>query len=130
MITIRDIFEPKTIVGLYARTGLPENCFPDITDPLFIIKKGAEKDGELFEAGFLKVTGELYLLVDHSAETAITRWETLQRLCAEGLAKAAELGLQQCSCWIPPEIEPSFAKRLEALGFEKSKWTCYTANLR
>jgi hypothetical protein len=131
MIEIRDIeaTDNETIVGLYARTGLPENCRPDITDPLFIIKKMVAKDGETFEAGFLKITGELYLLIDHQLSTPEDRWEALQRLCAEGLAQAARMGLAQVSCWIPPQIEQSFAKRLESLGFEKSKWTCYTANL-
>jgi hypothetical protein len=131
VIQIREITgaDEDAILRLYEKSGLPVNCLPDMNDPLFIIKKAVEHDSQIVEAGFLRLTGELYLLVDHKRSTPATRWEMLQRLCAEGLKRAAELGLTDVSCWVPPDLEKSFGKRLEDLGFKRSAWTCFTAKL-
>ena len=125
-------FEMSDVVRtreIHEANGLPENCFPDLADPLFIVKLTVEQDGKPVMASFLKGASELFLIVDHSAGTAEERWEWLQQLTEEMKKKAWELGLDQMSAWIPPEMEKSFAKRLEQLGFIKSPWTCWTMNL-
>jgi hypothetical protein len=114
---------------IHVENGLPENCFPDIDDPLFIVKLAVEHDGKPVMVAALKGISELFLIVDHNAGTPAERWEWLQQLNEAMKARAWELGLDQLSCWIPPEIADSFEKRLIELGFTESKWRCFTCNL-
>ena len=114
---------------IHEENGLPENCFPDLADPLFVVKLAVEHDGKPVMASFLKGASELFLIVDHSAGTPEERWEWLQQLTVEMKSRAWALGLDQMSAWIPPEIADSFEKRLIELGFTESKWRCFTCNL-
>jgi len=114
---------------IHEANGLPENCFPDLSDPLFVVKLAVEHEGKAVMASFLKGASELFLVVDHNAGTPAERWEWLQQLTEEMKKKAWELGLDQMSAWIPPEIAESFEKRLIELGFTESKWRCFTCNL-
>ncbi len=98
-------------------------------DPLFFIKEVVQLDGKVAMAGFLKSTAEVYILVDHNAGNPAWRWAMLQQLAAHGLSRAANMGLDQATCWIPPEAD-RFAKRVEALGFVRSPWPSFTANIR
>jgi hypothetical protein len=114
---------------IHAQSGLPSNCLPNLSSPLFVVKKVVENGSGPMLGGFLKKNGELFILIDHSKGTPESRWEALQDLCAQGLNEAASMGFEHVSCWIPPETEPSFGKRLEALGFQRSPWISYTAVL-
>lgn len=114
---------------IHETNGLPENCFPDLADPLFIVKLAVEHEGKPVMAAALKGASELFLIVDHDAGTPEERWEWLQQLTVEMKKRAWELGLDQMSAWIPPEIADSFEKRLIELGFTESKWRCFTCNL-
>lgn len=128
---IRD-FEARDISDIHrihTQSGLPSNCFPNVNDELFFIKEVVELDRKVAIAGFLKTTAEVYILVDHNAGTPDWRWGMLQQLAAHGLSRAAAMGLDQATCWIPPEAG-WFAKRVEALGFQRSPWPSYTANIR
>ena len=110
--------------------NLPPNCLADFSNPLFCIREVIEHDGRIGVAGFLKLTGEVYLLVDHERGTPQERWEMLQMLAAHGLNQAAERGLEDVTAFIPPQIEKSFAPRLLDLGFQRSLWQSYTAKLQ
>ncbi len=128
---IRD-FEARDAIDIHrihAQSGLPSNCFPNVNDELFFIKEVVELDRKVALAGFLKTTAEAYILVDHNAGTPDWRWGMLQQLAAHGFSRAAAMGLDQCSCWIPPEAS-WFSKRVEALGAVRSPWPSYTFNLR
>jgi hypothetical protein len=114
---------------IHEENGLPENCFPDLADPLFIVKLAVEHDEKPVMVAALKGASELFLLVDHNAGTPEERWEWLQQLTEEMKSRAYALGLDQMSCWIPPEIVVSFEKRLIQLGFKESEWRCFTCNL-
>lgn len=114
---------------LHAKSGLPPECFPDLTNPLYFVKVIAETRNRITQAGFIKLTGEAYVLLDHEASTAQQRYATLNSLVAHGLGQAAAAGLNDVSCWVPPTLERSFGKRLEAVGFIKSPWPAYTALL-
>jgi hypothetical protein len=114
---------------IHVANGLPDNCFPDLADPLFVVKLAVEYEGKPVMASFLKGQSELFLVVDHTAGTPEQRWEWLQDMTVEMKRKAWELGLDQMSAWIPPEIADSFEKRLIELGFTESKWRCFTCNL-
>jgi hypothetical protein len=38
-------------------------------------------------------------------------------------------GIEQLSAWLPPDIDESFGKRMESMGFVKSPYVCWTLNL-
>jgi hypothetical protein len=134
------------IKRIHQSTGLPPNCFPDARRPLFLVKLIAEERGEVVQAGFVKLTGEAYVLIDHKFSTPEDRLAIMESLVIRGLHDAAmpqsvtcseckatigaRPGLDDVSCWLPPGLEKSFWPRLKVLGFEKSKWQSYTALLR
>ncbi len=109
--------------------GLPPNCMPDPTDPLMLAKLVVEQDGKPVMATFLRGSSEIYLLLDHSAGTPEERWQWLKELRDHLVQEAWKLGLDQMSCFVPPEIEQSFSKRLLELGFQRSPWQSYTLNI-
>ena len=111
---------------IHRANGLDARCFPDLNDPLFMAKEVFEYDGCPAMATFLKGTSELYLLVDHTVGTPEQRWEWLLELTNHMRQKAWKLGLNEMTCWIQPEIEKSFAKRLVELGFIRSEWHSWT----
>jgi len=128
---IRDfeIADLQNLSKIHEANGLPPNCFPDHKDPLFLVKSILEHEGQAVMACFLKVTSEVYLLVDHAKGTPEQRWEWLRQLTAHMKQEAWSRGLNEMSCWVPPEIEKSFGKRLTELGFVKSPWQSYTLDL-
>ena len=112
---------------IHKASGLPANCLPNLASPLFVVKKVAENGSGPAVAGFLRLTGEIFILIDHSKGTPESRWEALQELCAQGLNEAANLGLDCATAWLPPEIEKSFGGRLIDLGFQRSPWPSFSA---
>lgn len=124
---------------IHAANELPENCFPNLTitdkdgktipNPLFIEKLVLEHEGCPALMSFLRVTSEVYLLVDHTIGTPEERWIWLQELKEFMAARAAQHGLEQMTAYVPADIDASFEKRLEDLGFVKSPWVSYTLNL-
>jgi hypothetical protein len=119
----------KALERIHENNELPTVCLPDPTNPLFFVGQVVEHEGKTALAAFLKLTAEPYLLVDKTVETPEWRWDALRAL-NETISTAAWLrGLEQLSAWIPPEIEPSFKKRLQQMGYKKSPWSCYTNNL-
>jgi hypothetical protein len=119
----------EILKSLHKANGLPANCLPDHDDPLFLVKSVLEHEGKPMMASFLKITSEVYLLVDHEEGTPEQRWAWVQELTEHMKREAWAKGLNEMSCWIPPAIEKSFGKRLTELGFVKSPWQSYTLNL-
>jgi hypothetical protein len=119
----------ESMKRIHAASCLPSNCLPNLSSPLFVVKKVVENGSGPMMGGFLRLTGEIFLLVDRSKGNPESRWAALQELCAQGLNEAANRHIQQVTAWIPEEVEQSFGKRLEALGFERSKWPSFTATL-
>jgi hypothetical protein len=125
---------------IHRANELPESCFPNLfvlneegkskRNPLYLVKGVyVSPDGKPALMSFVKLTGEIFLLVDHTVGTPEERWAWMQEFKNWIAEHAWAQGLEQISCWIPPEIEESFAKRLAEMGFVKSPWTCYTLNL-
>lgn len=120
---------------LHEASGLDRRCFPKLylqvgekveSNALFIEKAQMEVDGEPVMSCFLKVTSEVYILVDHTKGTPEERFEWLKEMREYMEKKAREHGLSDVTCWVPPEIDKSFGKRLEDLGFVRSPWQSYT----
>jgi hypothetical protein len=118
------------ITRIHAQSGLPPACCPNPANDLFVVKVVADEKGKVVQAGFVKITGEAYVLVDHEFGTPDQRLEIMESLVIRGLYNAAMKGFEDVSCWIPPLVEKSFAPRLKALGFERSPWQSYTAILK
>lgn len=138
---IRD-FENSDIASaraIHAANELPENCFPNMMivapsgkeelNPLFITKAVFEHDGKPALMAFLKVTAEIFVLVDHSIGTPEERWKWMCEFNEHIKKEAWKHGLEQITAWIPAEIEASFAKRLLEMGYVKSPWQSFTLNL-
>lgn len=128
-----------TVRAIHEANALPENCFPNLTiktpggkeeiNPIFVTKAILEHEGKPALLSFLKITSELYLFVNHKVGTPEQRWEWLKELKEHMKQEAWKLGLEQMTCFVPPEIEASFEKRLIDMGFIKSPWQSYTLNL-
>lgn len=123
---------------IHAASNLPPQCFPDLTinkdgeeipNPLILHTGVLENDGRIVMSCSLRGTAELYLLVDHDSGTPEELWKWVQEIKEYIAHEAWLLGLDQISAWIPTEVELSFGKRLEDIGFIRSPWSCYTLNL-
>lgn len=115
---------------LHADSGLPENCLADASDPLFLIRRVVtDASGQMVMAAFVRITSEPFILLDHGWSSPTARWRMLKELTEDVCRIARERGLEQLTCFVPPAIEASFAKRLESLGFVRSPWQSYTRNL-
>lgn len=124
--TVNDVPNARRV---HEANGLPEECFPNLADPLFVHKAIFCVDGRAAMSCFLKGTSELYLLVDHEIGTPEERWKWLVEFKEYMREAAWHLGLDQMTAFVPPEIEESFGKRLLDLGFVKSRFVPYTLNI-
>jgi hypothetical protein len=125
--------------AIHVKSGLPANCWPNLDNPLYIVKLVGTEKNRVVQGGFIKLTGEAYVLVDHNYDTPEKRWEILQELTIKALHEAAKPnfgslalaeGLEDVSAWLPPSLVKSFWPRLKTLGFEPSPWQSYTALLK
>ena len=104
--------------------------FPDLDDPLFIVKKTIEEDGKVVQGIAAKLEATVYLWVDHSAGTPEQRWEWMKELVEATKLAAWEKGLDCLSCVVPPEIADSFEKRLKEIGMDRDRpWPKFSFDL-
>lgn len=130
-------FEPKDlpkVMDLLKANDLPVECMPDILiedepNPLFVVKRVLEHEGQTAMMCFLKIRSELYFFLDHKVGTPEQRWEWLKEFTEDMKHEAWKKGLDQLTAFVPPDIDESFSKRLEELGFIRSKWVPYSLNL-
>lgn len=125
---IRD-FESRDFDALsriFKESGLPQECLPDVGHPLFLVKKVYEEEGHVALIAATKLTAEQYLLVDHAWKTPDSRWSALRQLRDAVVSDVDSRGLQDLTLWAPPQVEKSFGKRLQSLGFTKSPWPSYS----
>jgi hypothetical protein len=139
MIREYNALDEKALKEIHIRSGLPANCWPNLSNPLYLVRLVDTEGNRVVQGGFIKLTGEAYLLLDHNYDTPERRWQILQDLTVKALAEAAQPrfgslalagGLEDVSAWLPPPLVKSFWPRLKSLGFEPSPWASYTALLR
>jgi glucokinase len=119
----------ETLKQIHADRGLPPACMPEPENPLFIVKKVIEEAGQVQAATFVKLTSEPWLLLD--PDLPDKKAVQLVRIISDITSvAAANLGLEEMTCWIPPEAGPSFGKLLESIGYIKTPWQSYTIVLR
>jgi len=128
----------ETAKEIHRANELPEGCLPQLNievdgrtvpNPLFIINAVYEHQGVPAMMAFCKMQGELFLLLNHEVGTPDERWQWLLEFKGWFALEAWKLGLEQLSAWLPEEIDKSFAKRMEGMGFKKSPYVCWTLNL-
>lgn len=87
-------------------------------------------DGEIQVAAFLRLTCETMILGNQKWRSPAWRWEVLKEMHEDMRRKAQLLMLDDAHCWVPPQIEKSFGKRLISLGWEKERpWPVYSTRV-
>ncbi len=105
--------------------------FPDLDQPTFFIRLVGEQDGRVVQAAFAHLTAEIYFLIDRTVGTPQERHLNFMAMQEVGRAMAWKPGgLDDLHCWLPPQLEKSFAKRLQIHGWRKSQWPCYVTQLK
>lgn len=121
---------------IFAQQNLPPQCMPDLVmekrkklifNPRFVVKKVVtDESGTVAMMGFVKVTSEAFLLLDHKVKDPAWRWEALQEMVEEMAKAARSKGIDCVTCWIPDHLAESFGPRMEALKFIRSPWVSYS----
>lgn len=128
MIEIRDC-TPEDIPEIKRIHDLKniDYAFPDLKQPLFLVKKVAVDDGKVIMAVGGYIQAETYLWMDPEWSDPHTRLEVMQQLQDSFLDELNLQGVDCCVCYVPEHIEKSFAKRLDALGWEPNRegWRCW-----
>jgi hypothetical protein len=125
-------------------------AFPDLSNPLFVTKlvltdagadaatsenrlnsdSTATANEKILAAAFLRLTAETYLLLDPSAGSPRTRWQSLLALHTATHRDAWHRGLEDVHAWLPPPIATKFGRRLQRLGWIRDDtWTPYCKKL-
>lgn len=118
-MSIRDYHETdkNAISAIHKAQGF-DYTLPDLTSPLFLVKKVREVDGRVVAAMCLRITAETFLFSSGSPET---KARSIMELQPEVLREAYEKGLSDVICVIPPEISESFAPVLKRMGWEPTR---------
>lgn len=99
-------------------------------NPRFPIQRSLRHKGKFLAAVLGKLELEIYLFVDHMIGTPQERYEALQLLHRDLVARVQELGLDAMFCVLPPPVEKSFGPRLEEHGWQRDRgWSKYTREL-
>jgi hypothetical protein len=101
-------------------------AFPDLSDPLFLVRSVVEDEGRPRMGAFLRLTAEAYLLADPGEGSPLQRWRWMLALHEAVRQQAAARGLDDVQAFLPPRVARAFGRRLESLGWRRDPWTCYT----
>jgi hypothetical protein len=104
-------------------------AFPDLADPLFLVRCVVEDKGRPRMAALLRLTAEAYLLADPGEGSPGQRWRWLLALHEAVRQEAATRGLADVQAFLPPRVSRAFGRRLDCLGWRRDPWTCYTRQL-
>jgi hypothetical protein len=114
------------IKSIHETQGFDYNC-PELTNPLFLVKKVRVVNGRVVAAMCLRVTAETFLLIGGSPETRV---RSILELQPEVLREAFDKGLSDVVCVVPPEISASFAPVLARMGWEQGReWPMWSREL-
>lgn len=115
---------------MHAKQGF-KYPMPDVDDSAFLLRTVLEDDdGRPVMAALARLTSEIYLLADPEAGTPLDRWQRLGALHRAATAEAWRRGLDDAHCWLPPQVDRAFGRRLMRLGWSQPAWTCYWLPLK
>jgi hypothetical protein len=106
-----------------------EYDWPDINSPLFMSKMVLTERNFPIMAIASRLTAEEYFLMDKTWGTPVMRWQAFLKLHEAARIDLYGRGLEDCYCWVPPEIEKSFGRKLFRIGWEKNVWRTYQRQL-
>ena len=105
-------------------------AFPDLADPIFLSKLVLEDAaGTPVMASLVRLTAEVYLLLDPRSGSPRERWERLLALHGVAERDARARGLADAHAFLPPRVERAFARRLTRLGWVRDPWPAYCKKL-
>src|SRR5215471_12411023 len=114
----------QRIIDIHKTQGL-DYSLPDISSPLFLVKKVREENGTVTGALMLRMTAETFLLCEGSP---VAKGRAIEELQPEVLREAWEKGLDDIICVVPPEI--SFDPVLMRMGWCKDRpWQMWSRRL-
>lgn len=102
--------------------------FPDLLAPEFVCTLVVvDEDDQPIVAFPAKQTIEMYMLGNPTWGTPRARLAALQLGHEATRVRLAALGYVDANCWIPPQIEKAFARRLQHIfGWAKARWNSYS----
>lgn len=127
---LRD-YEPRDLARvkeIHDATEIDYN-FPNLSSPLFVVKKVLEVDGVVRMAVGCYLQAEAYLWADQSdwadPEQKLMAIQALDRAGCEELWLK---GVDQAVLWLPPGMERFGERLVENLGFTKDRdgWVSYS----
>jgi hypothetical protein len=132
-VTVRDLTakDIPELLKLHERSGI-DYKFPDLTSPLFVVKKViTDDDGNIQAACALRLAAETYLFLDQDIHPR-DKIEAMATLQPEVLNDAYLMGIDDVFAAIPELIEKRFAKRLKWLGWTpgRSGWNRWTQDTK
>jgi hypothetical protein len=100
--------------------------FPDLTESQFIERwVVTDENDNPVQAVVARKTVELFFLGDPGHETPRWRFEKFRLLHEHVRLRLVAIGIKDAHCWIPPEIEKSFGRRLRmGFGWLRNEWLC------
>lgn len=129
-VSVRDIAPEEFVLvkELHAKMGIGYQ-FPDISSPLFAIRKGVfEEGGEITAAAGLKLTAEAFLWIDPE-KPEFDKTSDILRLAHICHERAKGLSLEDVTAWVPPDYELMFANMLGRMGWNRSPWASWSVKI-
>lgn len=82
--------------------------FPNLDNPLYIVKEVIENDGKIIGLGLIRLTSEAVVILDLDEPRKI-RARAIEELLRVGIMKSQKLGIDEINSFLTGEITHSFA---------------------
>lgn len=103
--------------------------FPDLTK-FEAVRVLVDENDVPIQAAAARKTVECYLLLDSTWRNPRWRLEGFRQLHEDTCRQLEHKGYTDLHCWLPPQIERSFGRKLQNLfGWIKSHWSSYSRPL-
>lgn len=117
MIRDYDQKDFPALKSIYTAQGF-DYPMPNISEPLFMVRKVREVNGRVVGGLFLRLTAETFLLVEGSP---MVKARSIRELQPSVVAEAYQKGLSEMICVVPPEISKEFTLPLTKMGWELTR---------
>lgn len=118
-------YDINTLLEWHSRSGF-DYKFPNLAEFLPIPVVTDHRDCPVMVVASLP-TVELFMMGDPEWETPGIRMEAFKAIHEFVRKDLLSRKIIEANAWVPPEVEPSFGRRLRNMGWNKSRgWTCYS----
>lgn len=103
-----------------------EYAFPDVGRRDFVLRLvWVDENDQAVSAVLARQTVELYFITDRHFRTPRWRFEGFRLLHEHVRVWLEKQGYSDAHCWIPPQIQKSFGRRLiSGFGWQVNDWLC------